>query len=184
MRRSELRSLDVKDLQPDDHALFLEHRPDQDTQLKNGEDGERYVYLGPKWYGILEEYLDHPDRYEVTDEYGRQPLITTKFGRPTGDTIYKWTNKATQPCEYGECPHDRDPATCEARSMDNCPNKCPSARSPHAIRRSAATHHLNEGTPAETVSERMDMSLGVLYKHYDARTLREKMNVRRDQLPK
>lgn len=47
MRRSALRSLDVDDLRPDDNALVLEHRIDEGTRLKNGEGGERWVYLGP-----------------------------------------------------------------------------------------------------------------------------------------
>lgn len=183
MRRSALRSLDVGDLRPDDHALVLRHRIEEGTKLKNGEDGERWVYLGPEWFSIIDEWTDHPDRDDVTDEYGREPLITTMYGRPTGDTIYKWVNAATLPCRYGPCPHDRDPDECEALGSDGYPSRCPSARSPHAIRRGAITQHLNEDTPPETVSERMDVSLDVLYQHYDARTEREKMDVRKRQLP-
>lgn len=184
MRRSALRAIDVTDLRADDYALVLRHRPDEETILKNGEQGERWVFLGPRWYQIVDDYLDNPDREEVTDDYGRRPLITTRHGRPTGDTIYKWVNKLTHPCLLAGCPHDRDPdGGCEALGSDGYPSKCPSARSPHDIRRGSITSHLNHGTAPEVVSERMDVSLEVLYKHYDARTAREKMTVRKDNLP-
>lgn len=180
MRRGAIRSLDVDDMRPDDHALVLEHRPDTGTKLKNGSDGERWIYLGPEWYGIIEEYVE-ANRLDKTDEYGRRPLLATQNGRPMGDTIYKWINRLTQPCHYGECPHDRDPEDCEATGK-GYPSKCPSARSPHAIRRGAITHHLNEEVSPEIASERMNVSLDVLYEHYDVRTAREKMEVRKNQL--
>ncbi|WP_435362774.1 tyrosine-type recombinase/integrase [Haloarchaeobius sp. DYHT-AS-18] len=183
MRRSALRGLDECDLRPNEHAVALKHRPETGTALKNGNSGERWVYLGPKWYQIIEDYRDNPDRHDVKDEHGRKPLFTSRYGRPSGDTIYGWINRATHPCNYRECPHDRDPDTCEAKGRAHQASKCPSARSPHEIRRGAITAHLNEDTPPETVSERMDVSLEVLYKHYDARTEQEKMDVRRNQLP-
>jgi len=182
MRRGALRSIDLSDLRPDDHALVLRHRIEQGTKLKNGEHSERWVYLGPHWFNIVEDYVA-TNRLDVTDEYGREPLVTTENGRPTGDTIYKWTTKLTHPCDYGGCPHDREPESCEARGTDGHPSKCPSARSPHDIRRGAITHHLNQDVSPEVVSERMDVSLGVLYDHYDARTEQEKMDVRKRQLP-
>lgn len=182
MRRSAVRSLDVDDLREEDYAVRLEHRIDEGTRLKNGEDGNRWVFLGPRWFEIIAAYLDNPARNDVVDEYGRRPLFTTK-GRPTGDTIYKWMNKTTHPCEYGPCPHDRDPDDCEARGTDGYPNRCPSARSPHAVRRGAITDHLARGTTPEVVSERMDVGLETLYKHYDARSERDKMEVRKDAVP-
>lgn len=183
MRRSALRSIDLDDLRPSEHALVLEHRPDTGSKLKNHDDGERWVYLGPRWYQIVDDYVDK-HRIDITDDYGREPLLTTHHGRPTGDTIYNWVNRGTQPCEYGrDCPHDRDPQTCEATSTDGYPSRCPSARSPHAIRRGSITHHLNHGTSPEVASERMDVSLEILYQHYDARSEREKMDVRKDNLP-
>lgn len=181
MRRGALHSLDVEDLRPESHALVLEHRPDTGTKLKNGEAGERWVYLGPRWFQPVEEFVEE-NRRDVTDDYGRNPLLTTRNGRPALTTIYDWVHRATQPCEYGGCPHDRDPDDCEARGAQNVPSKCPSSHSPHAIRRGAITHHLNDDVPPETVSERMDVSLPVLYEHYDARTPREKMEVRRKNL--
>lgn len=182
MRRSALRSIDVGDLEPEEHALRLEHRTETGTKLKNGEDGNRWVYLGPTWFQPIDDYLDNPDRLDVTDEYGRRPLLTTRNGRPTGDTIYKWINELTQPCNLAECPHDRDVATCEALSTDGYPSQCPSARSPHAIRRGSITYHLNRSMSPEVVSERCDVSLDVLYEHYDVRTEQEKMTVRKEQI--
>ncbi|MFC6723444.1 tyrosine-type recombinase/integrase [Halobium palmae] len=182
IRRGALRSIDRDDLHPDHHAVELKHRPETNTNLKNGKDGERWVYLGPQWYQIVDDYLSNPTRHDVVDDHGREPLITTENGRPIGDTIYSWVTRQTQPCEYGECPHDRDQETCEARRSDQF-SVCPSSRSPHAIRRGAITHHLNCETSPEVVSERMNVSLDVLYKHYDVRTEQEKMDVRKNNLP-
>lgn len=180
MRRSALRALDVDDLRPDSHAIAVKNRPEQGTKLKNGDAGERWVYLGPIHYQVIEDSLGHPERDDVVDEYGREPLVTTRKGRPTGDTIYVRINRATQPCEYGGCPHGIDPENCDARGSDGYASKCPSARSPHAVRRGSITHHLNRKVSPEAVSERCDVSLEVLYKHYDVRTNREKMTVRKD----
>ena len=185
MRRSALRAIDVDDLQPEDHAIELKNRPDTGTKLKNGDNGERWVYLGPTWFNPIEDYLDNPDRYDVTDEHGREPLITTPNGRPTGDSIYTWVNWLTHPCKIGGCPHDRDPSdtsTCDALGTYGSPSKCPSAVGPHAVRRGSITYHLNRNVTPELVSERCDVSLDVLYEHYDVRTNREKMEVRKDRL--
>lgn len=183
MRRGAVHSLDVDDPDAEEYAVRVEHRPETETKLKNGDDANRWVFLGKRWYDILADYRDNPDRKEVVDEYGRRPLFTTKIGsRPSKDTIYKWTVTALHPCTYDECPHGTTPEECGARGRDRIPAKCPSARSPHTIRRGAITNHLNKEIAPETVSERMDVSLEVLYEHYDARTEREKMAVRRQQL--
>lgn len=181
MRRGALEALDVDDLQPDEHAIELKHRPEEGTALKNGEAGERWVYLGPTVYQVVEDYLNNPDRPDVTDSYGRRPLLTTNNGRASDSTIYDTVHRATQPCRYGDgdCPHDREPESCEAVGSMNSPSKCPSSHSPHAIRRGRLTRDLNDDVPPEVVSERADVSLDVLYEHYDARTQREKMEVRR-----
>ncbi|GGC53185.1 tyrosine-type recombinase/integrase [Haloferax sulfurifontis] len=182
MRRGALRALDVGDLHADDHAVELVHRPETDTALKNGTKGERWVYLGPEWFEVVDEYAA-TNRHDVVDDHGRRPLITSKYGRPTGDTIYKWVGKLTRPCEYGECPHDRERPTCDAVGSDGYPSRCPSSRSPHAVRRGHITAYLNREVSPETISERSDVSLDILYQHYDARTPREKMNVRIQNLP-
>jgi hypothetical protein len=61
-------------------------------------------------------------------------------------------------------------------------SQCPSARSPHAIRRGSITYHLNQNLSPEVVSEWCDVSLEVLYEHYDVRTEQEKMTVRKQQV--
>ncbi|ELZ87503.1 XerC/D-like integrase [Haloferax elongans ATCC BAA-1513] len=183
MRRSTVRALDVGDLHEDEHAIQVVHRPESETPLKNGEKGERWVYIGPDWMRVLQEYV-RENRTPATDDYGRHPLITTSWGRATGDTIYQIVNEATQPCEYGlPCPHDRDPSDCEAREKRQYASKCPSSKSPHAIRRGHITHYLSQDVQPEIISERSDVSLEILYQHYDARTAREKMEVRKQHLP-
>jgi integrase len=180
MRRGALHSLDLDDLHPDQNAVSLEHRPDQGTKLKNGKDGERWVYLGPEYYQIVEDYVQKR-RIDKTDEYGREPLLTTRNGRPHVTTITDNCYRATRPCQYtDQCPAGRDIEDCEGTRH---PEQCPLKRGPHAFRRSAISEHLREETPPEVVSERMNVSIGVLYKHYDVRTDREKMDARKQQLP-
>ena len=179
IRRGTLRSFDLEDLRPDEHAIAVRHRPETDTPLKNGKAVERWLYLGPIVYKVVEDYVSY-NRLAVIDDFDREPLLTTKYGRPHGTTIQGWVYRATQPCHYGECPHDRDPRECEALGADGVPSKCPSSVGPHAVRRGAITHFLNEGIPPEVVSERTDVSLEVLYRHYNARSQMEQMSVRRE----
>ncbi|MFC7204709.1 tyrosine-type recombinase/integrase [Haloferax namakaokahaiae] len=180
MRRGALHSLDVGDLRPEENALVLEHRPETDTYLKNGKDGERWVYLGPIWYQVVEDYVNER-RLDKTDDHGRDPLLTTRYGRPHVTTISDNCYRATRPCQYtSECPVGRDIEECAGTTN---PEQCPCKRGPHAFRRGAISDHLREGTPPEVVSERMNVSLDVLYKHYDVRSNREKMDVRKEHLP-
>lgn len=180
MRRGALRSIDLCDLHEGEQALSVQHRPESDTPLKNGEGGERWIYLGPTWSQLLADYVEYR-RVDVRDDYGREPLFSTAQGRIAETTITNVLYQMTRPCLYGGCPHDRDPSTCEA-AVEAGASKCPSSRSPHTVRRGAITSHLNGGVPPEIVSERMDVSLGVLYQHYDARSDREKMDVRKEYL--
>lgn len=61
-------------------------------------------------------------------------------------------------------------------------SKCPSSRSPHGLRRGSITTHLRDGMPPEVVSDRVNVSKEVLDRHYDERTEREKMEIRREFL--
>ena len=98
-------------------------------------------------------------------------------------TYTAWLYAITRPCEYGVgCPHDRDVESCEAAGAMASASRCPSSRGPHAVRHGAITHHLLDDVPPDVTSERMDVSLGVLRRHYDARTPDERMNQRREFL--
>ncbi|WP_435065979.1 tyrosine-type recombinase/integrase [Halobaculum sp. EA56] len=181
MRLGALRGVDLGDLREEDHAVVVKHRPESDTPLKNGRDGERWVWLGETLFDLVEEYID-VHRESVRDEYDREPLITTRNGRASLSTLRDISYRWTQPCRWAECPHDREPESCEAYGKPNTPSKCPSARSPHGWRRGSITNHLNRGVSPEVVSERANVSLEVLYRHYDARQPDEKMAVRREHL--
>lgn len=181
MRLGALRGLDVDDLRHEQEAIAVRHRPDEGTPLKNGREGERWIWLGPSVFQTVREYAE-TQRIDVSDEFGRAPLFTSREGRLSTTGIRNITYRCTQPCLLGECPHDREPETCEAIGADNVPSKCPSTRSPHSWRRGAITDHLIRGISPDVVSERMNVSLDVLYKHYDARKPDEKMAVRKRHL--
>lgn len=178
IRLGTLRSFDVDDLDASDRCLDIRHRPETGTPLKNTTAAERSIALGEFEVGVLQDYIDH-NRPDVTDEYGRRPLFASAQGRlsesPIRLTVYRWT----QPCRWGECPHDKDPNTCEYKKRERL-RDCPSSRSPHGVRRGAITKHLRDGTPEEVVSDRMNSSRDVIEQHYDERSEREKMRLRRE----
>ncbi|GAA0665464.1 tyrosine-type recombinase/integrase [Natronoarchaeum mannanilyticum] len=182
IRTGSIRALDMGDFYPEEQALELVHRPETGTPLKNKQNAERMVALDGRLIRMLEEYIDGP-RHDKTDEYDREPLVTTQQGRPAASTIRDTIYRITRPCTVGkECPHDRDPDDCPAMETRSS-SRCPSSRSPHDIRSGAITAHLLEDVPVEIVSERCDVSRDVLDRHYDRRTEREKMEQRRDHLP-
>lgn len=180
IRSGTARAIDVEDYDADKELLHLHHRPGTDTPLKNGKEGERIVALSS---GVCEVFTDwvERERPDVTDDHGREPFLASAYGRVHKSTIrgnvYRWT----RPCVYaGDCPHDRDPDTCEAVvGSERCENACPSSRSPHAIRRGAITHWLTRDVPVEVVSDRMNVSRKVLDRHYDQRSEEVKVEQRR-----
>lgn len=180
IRLGTLRALDVSDFDTEEPCLEVRHRPESETPLKNGDAAERSVHVGDHYRAVLSDYIDH-HRHSVTDDYGREPLITSEYGRLSEGAVRTAVYRMTQPCQVGECPHDRKPAECEATNYANV-SECPSSLSPHAIRRGSITVHLREGTPTEVVSDRMNVSAAVLDQHYDERSEREKMRVRRELL--
>jgi site-specific recombinase XerD len=174
-------SLDVKDFDPETQSLAFRHRPEQGTRLKNKQSGERLCALSAEASEILEDYVA-VNRREVTDDDGRKPFFTTRSGRMHKSNIREVVYAATRPCAYGQdCPHDRDPESCEATTYSYA-RKCPSSVSPHDIRRGALTHLLKEDVPKEVVSDRANVGRDVLDKHYNQMTEEEKMEQRRDYL--
>jgi len=178
IRLRSLRTFDVGDFDPEEQCLDLRHRPKTDTPLKNKQVAERSIAVGPHYCDVIQDYIDH-NRDDVTDDYGRDPLITSQYGRLSDPSIREAVYRFTQPCEIGECPHDEDLDTCEARQHSQRAG-CPSSRSPHGIRRGSITQHLRDGTPQEIVSDRANVSSEILDQHYDERSEREKMEIRRD----
>jgi site-specific recombinase XerD len=181
MRIGAMHALDKGDYNSDEQYIEVVHRPDSDTPIKNGEDGERHIALSEEVCEMLDSWIAD-QRPDVTDEYGREPLITTTSGRAHLSTIRGDCYRVTRPCFYtSECPHDRDIEDCEAADY-NSASKCPSSISPHAFRRGGITHHLTNDVPKHVVSGRANVSTGVLEKHYDQRSEKEQMENRREYL--
>jgi site-specific recombinase XerD len=182
IRTGTAQALDVRDLDTEGERLRIRHRPDTETPLKNGDSAERFITLSGDVTEIVSSYVSE-NRHAVTDEYGREPLFTTKRGRPAKNSIRRNVYAATRPCATGgDCPHDKNPETCEAAQRTNDACKCPSTVSGHPVRRGSITHFLRSDVPEKVVSDRMNVSQDVLDEHYDRRTEDEKAEQRRQFL--
>lgn len=174
--------LDRGDHHPDSTDPYLEfiHRPE--TPLKNGEDGEGQVALATPVSDIIQDYVE-THRHEITDEHGRQPLLTTSHGRPSKSTIRRIVYRYTRPCHIGKsCPHGKDPETCDATASGDDAAKCESSRSPHALRHGYLTDLLRRDIPKEVICDRCDLSERTLEKYYDERSEEEKRQHRKQVL--
>lgn len=180
-----IRAIDLGDFHaqsPDGPFIEFHHRPETGTPLKNKWKSERKPPIRESLRDVIVDYIE-AHRHDVTDDHGRQPLLTTQQGRPAKTTIQRNIYAMTRPCYYtNDCPHDRDIDECEAVGQYNSASKCPSSRSPHALRRGAATKNLNDGMPEEMTSDRMDMSPEVLREHYNAQTEEDKRGLQRQFL--
>ncbi|GGN97583.1 tyrosine-type recombinase/integrase [Haloarcula pellucida] len=182
-RMGAIRALDLRDFHVDDgddgplYYLTFANRPSTDTPLKKSSDGERAVSL-PKSVGkSVQRYVLH-HRNDVYDDYSRQPLITTQRGRASKGTIRNLMYLATQPCNYGECPHGKERPTCDWRTQSQA-SQCPSSRAPHHVRTGAITWMLHRGVPVEVVAKRVNSSVSTIEKHYDKPDPIEEMRARR-----
>ncbi|WP_254838052.1 tyrosine-type recombinase/integrase [Natronomonas marina] len=179
------RSLDVDDLDLEEGYAEFSHDPSEDTPLKNDEGSERTIHLRPQTCQILADYIEQ-NRVDATDEHGREPLFTVEGceGRPHVNTLRNRVYAITRPCAHGQgCPHDRDPADCEAAQTMNDASKCPSSESSHAIRRGSISWALRNETPKPVVSDRADVSPEIIDRNYSTLTDREQADVRSSQLP-
>lgn len=178
LRTGTLRALDVADVEESKNRLRIRHRPESDTPLKNANSAERYVVVSEEITEVLRDYIQQ-NRPSVTDEYERKPLFATGNGRAPVKTLRRWFQRVTMPCNWGGCPHGRDPAVCDAAKKQKTARDCPSSVSGHPIRRGAITRHLREDVPEKVVSDRCNVSSDVLDEHYDRRTDDEKAEQRR-----
>jgi len=136
-----VRSLDLDDYDAEKQSLRFKHRPETGTPLKNKQTSERHVAISESLADLLDDWVELK-RPAVTDEYGREPLITTTNGRIAKGTISGYAYKYTQPCRYKRrCPLDRNPETCESTEHAKV-SSCPESVSPHPFRRGSITHWL------------------------------------------
>ncbi|TKX68836.1 site-specific integrase [Halorubrum sp. SP9] len=178
MRTGAVHSLDVDDYDSDGQYIAVVHRPETGTTIKNGVDGERLIALSNGVCGLIDDWIANR-RPDVDDEFGRRPLVSTSNGRAHRSTLRGDCYRYTRPCiSTGECPHDRDPDDCGAM-VYTAAFDCPSSVSPHALRRGGITHHLNNDVPKDVVSDRANVTPGVLDEHYDRRSQRKRMEQRR-----
>jgi len=169
MRISGVRALDIDDVYCNERWVNVVHRPGRGTPLKNKEGSEREVQLHGWVADVLRAWIDDR-RPAVTDEYDREPLVASRYGRLAGSSIrmrvYKLTacGGVTDGCEC-----DSDPIT-----------KCDEVVSPHDIRRSSISAWLDRGSEPDLLSGRVDTSVSTMEKHYDIRSERQKRELRRD----
>jgi hypothetical protein len=78
-----------------------------------------------------------------------------------------------------QCPVDKDPETCDAAQTHSAATGCPESVSPHAVRRGSITNYLQEDIPKPVLSDRANVSIDVLDKHYNELTESEKAEQRR-----
>lgn len=185
IRLGAVRAIDLVDVEPDQRVIHLRHRPEgaeeYGTPLKNGPDGERIINISDQLRDFIENYVEN-NRAEVVDEYDRRPLFTTTSGRPSTATIRRDFYKMSRPCEYSDgCPHDREIADCDAAKNANAAD-CPSRFSSHPLRKWSIMSQLDAGVPKELLSDRVDVSVPVLDKHYDQRSEERKSRHRREAL--
>ena len=191
LRIGAVRALDVEDYHSAEAYVELHHRPgpgekdglnkDRGTPLKNKRTSERHVAISESLADLLDDWIELK-RPDVTDEHGREPLITTTNGRIATSTISNYAYKYTQPCRYNRrCPLDRNPETCESTEHSKV-SSCPESVSPHPFRLGSITEWLRSDVPSRVVSDRADVSERVIEKHYDERTDQEKMEQRRGYL--
>ena len=172
MRIGSILAIDLDDVDFDNKSIQVNHRPEGGTPLKNGKSGERPIAITTDLRKLLEEYVENR-RHQVEDEYGREPLLTTKRGRIHHNTLRRLVYRVTAPCFRDE--------DCPGCNADN-KRKCPKAVNPHAIRRGSITHFLTEDVPVEIVGDRMNVSRDVLEEHYDQRSDEVKLEQRRGYL--
>ncbi|WP_237560581.1 tyrosine-type recombinase/integrase [Halostella litorea] len=162
--------------------VFFQHRPDAGvgTRLKNGIEGERAVGVTQTVADRVQEYID-VNRTRRSGEDGRRPLFTTEHGdtaRVSTSSVRREIYIMTQPCRFGDCPHDRDPQECEATDH-GFESRCPSGRSPHPIRSGVITYLRDQGWPPEAVGERVDATPETIRLHYDLPDKIRRMQSRR-----
>lgn len=160
------------DFFPKKNTLKFRHRPELGTRLKNGSEqddfpgnGERDITLQDRVVNAVQWYVE-VGRPDVVDDYGRFPLFTTSQGRASKSTIRRWVYEATS-CRWA--PEKRRGPTCDG-NCDPDTNVCPLSYYPHAIRRGAIVNHLSNGLRPDRASDRFNVGVETIRRHYDPRS--------------
>lgn len=172
-----IRSLDLQDWHPDEQKLTFRHRPP--TRLKDGTKHERNVAVPDPIAEALQFYIAR-ERFDKRDDNGREPLFTTRFGRPADATIQAWGYEATQPCLHSGCPHNNKRSKCKYTERNHA-SKCPSSRAPHAIRSGSITWQLDRGLSYVRVAKRVAASPETIRRYYDKADLDQELERRRSE---
>ena len=178
-----LYALDIEDIHLDCENPYIEfsHRPPE-TTLKNKSKSEAEIAIFEPLVSVLEDYIED-NRIEVTTEAGREPLLTSQEGRLSKTSMRRYIYSYSRPCAVGnDCPHDRDPDSCDAAQPGDYASKCPSSRSPYALRHGYITNQVDNGFPMRLLSDRCDTSEDMIEKHYDERDASDKRNLRTETL--
>jgi hypothetical protein len=117
-------------------------------------------------------------RHDVTDAYGREPLFTTQYGRPSKSTLRRWVYEATS-CRWLTV--ENESQSCDGTCHPDT-NVCSYSYYPHAIRRGSIVEHLSGGLRPDLASERFDVSTKIIKKHYDPRTKRQRKEDRSESV--
>jgi hypothetical protein len=180
-------SLDLEDFDRnlhDDNILRFRNRKKSGTPLKNNNSSERDVTVSDNLAEVLQDYLTSR-RDPTTEDSGREPLFTVpgSGSRMYRQRAYKNVVAVTRPCVVSrKCPHNQEIENCEAAQRKPKAPSCPSSVANHAVRKGSITNHINEGWPKEALSERVDVGVDVLEKHYDFRTNEKQRQNRRQYL--
>jgi len=165
LRMGAIRGLDLRDVDFDEGTVYVNHRPDDGTPLKNSLDGERVVGISQPVVNALQAYVAQ-QRPDNRQNNGRRPLFATEQGRISSNALRTTSYYATIPCRAISCPHGRQQKSCEWVSTKQA-SKCPSSRSPHEIRSGSITWQLNRGVDPDVVAHRVNASRDIIEQHYD-----------------
>jgi len=180
-RIAAIRGLDRRDVDLDEGTVAFIHRPDTGTPIKQAFNPERKIGLPDPAVDALRDYVDHARVSDAYDDFHREPFLTTSQGRTAETTSRRWSKYASLPCQGGECPHERDPDSCDWNRLRGA-SDCPSSEGPHSVRSGAITNMRNKGWSLDDVAERVNTSPQRIKQHYDHPTLDEQYEQRRSGL--
>jgi hypothetical protein len=132
---------------------------------------------------MLQDWIDDVRPHTAYKDTGtREALVTTRHGRAAKSTLRTDVYAATWPRTFGEecsCDPDEEGRSCWANNK-NDGGACHDTVNPHALRKHAIVHHLDNEWRLEHVSDRVNSEPEVVKDHYDQAREEEKVERRRD----